>query len=781
MGSEARARLGLWALLGAALFSYGQVFITGDYPGPAVLGILIASGITIGVRRLGAGSITTMGVSLLGLTWYVSFVFQAGRTFWSLPTPEALAAIARSAARALEHSRIDYAPVPIRPGYALLLVAALWVATTVGELATFRWRRPLIATLVPVVLFCIALVVGTGATSSILVGLFLTALLTYLGLESSHRLRSWGRWVSAWGREKEAEPVSITGALARRLGASAVLLALISPLFLPALGDGLVSWRSGRGEGVGFGGTGGGRIDPWVSIEPRLVEQQDRELFTVEAESSDYWYVASLEVYDGRDWHEANGDRVPARGGRIESRFANVGPTKNLTQRVVSTGLGGSALPAARTPGLVWREEGDDEIVDGITFDPTSGSVEVGDIDAGDTFRVISEVPDIRFKDLEAAEPSVPDPIYTMRMTELDPRVKALLERWTAGATSPLEKLLAVQDRLRLDFTYDLNPEQRRSDDYLTEFLLDVRSGYCQQFATAFALLARDMGMASRVSVGFLPGSKNADGLWSVRGTDAHAWPEVYFDDVGWIRFEPTPRSDSAAPAYTSPPLPGSDARSRFSPENVQNPFSDTGSERQGGRLEEPGGSDPIGPDGRPLSENPAEEAATGRGAAEDAEWKKTFARISTVTAGAVLLFLMLVPGIKEVRTRRRYDRASTPNALAEAAFVQFQEDAAELAEGRRPAESAASYASRVASARRVAERSALRLAALYEAAAYAGSGVTNVQGAEAKRLAGQLRAQLWSNASWWERARRLFSVRTLAPAVPRFPRPAGRLARRAV
>ncbi|MGI8774793.1 MAG: transglutaminaseTgpA domain-containing protein [Actinomycetota bacterium] len=772
MGSEARARVGLWALLAAALLSFGQVFMTGDYPGPAVLGILIASGITVGVRRLGAGSITTSIASLLGLTWYLSFVFQAGRTFWSLPTPEALAAIGRSAVQALEQSRVDYAPVPIRPGYALLLVAALWVATTVGELATFRWRRPLIAVLIPIVLFCIAVVVGSGASSAILVALFLTALLTYLGLESSHRLRSWGRWVSPWGREKEAEPVSITGALARRLGASAVLLALISPLFLPALGDGLVSWRSGSGAGTGFGG-GSGRIDPWVSIEPRLVEQQDRELFTVEAKSSDYWYVASLEVYDGRDWHEANDDRVPASGGRIESLFANVGPTKNLSQRLVSTALGGSALPAARTPGLVWKEEGDNEIVEGITFDPTSGSVEVGDIDEGDTFRIISEVPDIRFKDLADAEPSVPDPVYTMRMTELDPRVRTLLERWTAGATSPLERLLAVQDRLRRDFTYNLNPEQRRSDDYLTEFLLDVRSGYCQQFATAFALLAREMGMASRVSVGFLPGSKNTEGLWSVRGTDAHAWPEVYFDELGWIRFEPTPRSDSVAPSYTSPPLPGSDAHDGFSSENVQNPFSDTGSQRESGQLEDPGGSDPIGPDGRPLSENPAEGGVAGESAAENAEWKKTFTRISFTAAAIVLLFLIIVPGIKEVRIRRRYERASTPNDLTEAAFVQFQEDATELAEPRRAAESAASYAKRVAGAGRVTERSVLRLAALYEASAYAGSGVTSIQGTEAKRLAGQLRSQLWSNASWWERARRLFSPRTLTPALPRLPRPA--------
>lgn len=772
MGSEARARIGLWVLLGIALFTFGQVFATGDYPGPAVLGVLLASGITVGVRRLGFGPAITSVASLLGLTWYLSFIFQANRTIWSLPTPDALAAIGRSVARALEHSRVDYAPVPIRPGYALLLVAALWIATTIGELATFRWRRPLIASIIPIVLFCVALVVGTGSSSSLLVAVFMGALLTYWGLESSHRLRSWGRWVSAWGHVKDSEPVSITGALARRIGISAVIVALISPLFLPALGDGLVAWRTGEGDGSGPGGGGNGRLDPWVSIEPRLVEQEDRELFTVESENSDYWYVAVLEVYDGKNWREGNDDRVPAEGGQINSRFLRAGPTKSFSQTIVSTGLNGTALPAAKTPALVWQEgEDGNEITDGIVFDPTSGMVEVEDIDEGDRFTVVSEVPDIRFKNLVSAEPAIPDPIYTMRTTKLDPEVVALLERWTEDATTPLERLTAVQDRLRLDFDYELNPDQRRSDDYLTEFLLDVRAGYCQQFATAFALLAREMGMASRIAVGFLPGSRDAEGLWSVRGTDAHAWPEVYFENFGWVRFEPTPRSDSAAPAYTMAQLPGSDANDRFSPENVQNPWSDTGTR---GELREAGGeSGPINPDGRPLNENPGEDgAAGGRRAPNNAQWQEAFARVTLIVAAAALLFLMLVPAMKETRTRRRFAAAATPNDTAAAAFIQFQEEAAELADPPRSSESAAAFARRISDAGRVTERTALRLATLYEAAAYAGGEISEVQAGEAKRLAHQLRVQLWAKASWWERGRRLFSPRSLVPEVPQLLRP---------
>jgi hypothetical protein len=64
--------------------------------------------------------------------------------------------------------------------------------------------------------------------------------------------------------------------------------------------------------------------------------------------------------------------------------------------------------------------------------------------------------------------------------------------------------------------------------------------GTAEQFATAFAVLARAVGLPTRVMVGFRPGIRAADGTWVVRGRDAHAWPEVYFSGPGWVAFDPT-------------------------------------------------------------------------------------------------------------------------------------------------------------------------------------------------------------------------------------------------
>src|SRR5690606_3704427 len=87
--------------------------------------------------------------------------------------------------------------------------------------------------------------------------------------------------------------------------------------------------------------------------------------------------------------------------------------------------------------------------------------------------------------------------------------------------------------------------------DPLSHFLL-TRQGYCTQFASAMVMMARTEGIPARFAIGFLPGSSSEDER-TVVAADAHAWPELYFDGLGWLRFEPTPATRTAgAPGYTS-------------------------------------------------------------------------------------------------------------------------------------------------------------------------------------------------------------------------------------
>jgi transglutaminase-like putative cysteine protease len=100
-------------------------------------------------------------------------------------------------------------------------------------------------------------------------------------------------------------------------------------------------------------------------------------------------------------------------------------------------------------------------------------------------------------------------------------------------------------------FTYDRSFRAGHSLNVMQEFLAQ-RRGYCEQFAGTYAAFARVVGLPSRVAVGFTQGEQRDDGRYYVQGKHAHAWPEIYFDGVGWVPFEPTPgRANPAAQQYT--------------------------------------------------------------------------------------------------------------------------------------------------------------------------------------------------------------------------------------
>lgn len=772
MGSEGRARLGLAGLLAFTLFSFGLVFAEGDYPGPALLGMLIAGALVVALRRAGAGSALTLAALGAGLLVYLTLIFQARRSFYGLPTPEALAGLARSVARALELARLDFAPVPVRAGYVVLLVAALWWAAALGELATFRWRRPLAAVLLPTVMFALALVVGTRSAAPLLVAIYLTLLLTYLGLESAHRLRSWGRWVPAFSGQVAAEPEAVTGATARRMGATCVLAALLAPAFLPAVGDGLVAWRSGVGLGEGRAAGGrGATLDPLVSIAPRLIEQDEREMFEVRSPVASYWRMVTLVRFDGVSWQPAEAPSVPLVDGAMPG-----GALVPASAEVVETVFDLNALRGTNLPGALHVLEVDsasDHFNGLLRANPETGDLGyAGEVPGEAIYEVTSAIPDLSYDDLVGAPVGDPGPEYR-QAPRLSPAVRELRDSWIEGATTTFERLVALQDALRdtTRFTYTLTPEdaltteQRASADHLTRFLTETRAGYCQQFATAFALLARSLGYPVRISVGFLPGDRAARGSqrFSVRGTDAHAWPEVFFEGLGWVPFEPTPRSDrlAAEPGYTIPdPL--------FDGGTLG--FGDGGG-AAGAAAGRSGDGEPFArrdlndlgrADGGPALSLPAPGEVLDLTPPEDPAWARAFRRLLAAVVLAAAAFLAGVPLLKEARRRAPYRWARDARAAAEAAFAEFCAEAAELSRPRRPSESAVAYARRVAGVRRIPAGPALRLAALYEQALYAPEPPGRDAAAEARRLAAQLRGALWSGASPWEKALRLFAPRGL-------------------
>jgi hypothetical protein len=143
-------------------------------------------------------------------------------------------------------------------------------------------------------------------------------------------------------------------------------------------------------------------------------------------------------------------------------------------------------------------------------------------------------------------------------------RLLALTRHVTAGQSSAYGKAVALQEWFTEpgNFTYSLATPLPPGPSGLIDFVTKTRRGFCEQFAFAMAVMARLVGIPSRVVIGYTQGIDRGNGIWQVRTSDAHAWPELYFKGVGWLRFEPTPSGSSgeagqataSAPAYSIPP-----------------------------------------------------------------------------------------------------------------------------------------------------------------------------------------------------------------------------------
>jgi transglutaminase-like putative cysteine protease len=157
----------------------------------------------------------------------------------------------------------------------------------------------------------------------------------------------------------------------------------------------------------------------------------------------------------------------------------------------------------------------------------------------------------------DSARDLPPDaPELTVPQTPFSDRITALAREVTQDGRTSYDKALALQTWFRGGggFVYDTTLAPARTADPLWDFLQSKR-GYCVQYSTAMAVMARELGIPARVAVGFLPGTRAADGTVTVTADRAHAWPELWFARTGWVRFEPTPATQSGLPPRYADPF----------------------------------------------------------------------------------------------------------------------------------------------------------------------------------------------------------------------------------
>jgi len=167
-------------------------------------------------------------------------------------------------------------------------------------------------------------------------------------------------------------------------------------------------------------------------------------------------------------------------------------------------------------------------------------------------YRVESMVPVINDDDLKSAPGEIPAWIrkrYTALPDTIPERVFDLAEEVTRDGLTTYDKVLLLEQFLR-GYKYSLDVEELEgSSDLVDSFLFDQKEGYCDHFASSMVVMARSLGIPTRLVIGYSQGLfDEINNRFIVTEADAHTWVEVYFQEIGWIPFEPTGGRDFISP-----------------------------------------------------------------------------------------------------------------------------------------------------------------------------------------------------------------------------------------
>jgi len=424
------------------------------------------------------------------------------------------------------------APVAAIGGFAVIATGAAGLAALLSDAFAFRAYGRAEATVPSAVLFVFASALGVSNHRVAVTAAWLAAALAVIAILRASHAQSEHAWIGRRGRVL----LSVLPMAAILAGCAALGGAVIGPR-LPGAGQkGLVQTRK-RNDVTEV-------LSPLVDIRSRLINLSNTELFTVHSASPHYWRATGLPRFDGNTWGLPDRDLASVSGS-----FAQPDPgATQVTQDITISNLGGKLLPAAYDPTGIASSN--------VYWVSDTGTLVLPDgLSRGAKFEIVSSVDSIsRDELLNATSSNPPDPATLALPDDFPASVTAAASEVTAGFNTPYEKMYALEQWFQTTFTYDLSVQKGHGDNAIENFLR-VKRGYCEQFSGAFAAMARSLGIPARVAVGFTPGDLGADGLYHVYGRNAHAWPEVWFDNIGWVSFEPTPgRGEPGREGYTGVP-----------------------------------------------------------------------------------------------------------------------------------------------------------------------------------------------------------------------------------
>ncbi len=664
---------------------------------------------------------------LSALLIYLNAVFAPRQSIAGfVPTPASASHLASLASAGLLERYLT-PPVTSTAGIVLVAGAGIGLMAAATDLIAVRLRSPAIAGLPLLTLYCVRITTsarlgGVGATIVFCLGMI--GYLALLAADGRERLRVWGRLVTVWhGSAEEGVEAPDTRALAasgRRIGLAAACIALAVPLLVPGINvhDLLKTVSAGSGTGDGNGLLT--PPDPLVQMRQQLTSATVDTVLTYTTTARDPRYQY-LQVYvlnyspSAGTWKLV----LPGASSQVSNGSAQADPgvspgtpaARPVTKITLSQGTVGydaklGVLPAPYAPETLQIPEG------GWEEDHATQMVySVSPVMSGLAYTVTSTEVEPTRKE-EALAPSYPASIrdnYLSFPSGPHSELAKLAEQITKGARTPYEKAQKLQDYFQSGkFTYSLNVDLANGIPGLIEFLYFTHTGYCQQFAFAMAGLARLVGIPSRIAVGYTAGTSEGKGTWKITTADAHAWPELYFRDLGWLRFEPTPGGAFGQGTATVPQYAGGPPGYGTTPVTAPTTSPATGKQGKGNpsdlyHLRRPG------------------TGAAGPAAARDRG--HSIIPWILIAFGIAALLALATPVTARLVIRSRRLRAATDAALAHAAWRELRDDLADYGLPCHVSESPRTLAARAGATLQLDQQAAAalgRIASAEERARYA-------------------------------------------------------------
>jgi hypothetical protein len=453
-----------------------------------------------------------------------------------LPTRSALRQLVGVLADGTAEMREQATPALALTGLLGLTTLFVGLVAVAADLLAVAGRVPALAGVGVLVLACVPVVTTSGGIGLVALAAPAIGFVLLLWADQHRRLPARGRSAGA---------LLGTGVVAAaRTGVAALLAGIVIGALFPILREGSLA----TGLGGGTGSSTGTALDPVAALQGQLTLPEPVPLLRLDTSVEDPGYLraVALDQYDSENgWSLSNldGERSIAE----ENRLAPL-PLEQAGRPVAAEiqvlDHDDRFLPLPFSPLEVRLEDADP---DDWRFDPATGTVFGRNVTTTELIYDVSAVePRPSPVLLAAAGPLLSFSDVQERFTALPPlpaEVTDLVASLTAGAGGPYERVRRIHDHLTdrsQGFIYSLSTEPGTSGDDLVDFLR-LKRGYCEQYAGTMAVMVRAAGVPARVALGYTPGTAERNGTRLITSDDAHAWVEVFFDELGWVPFDPTP------------------------------------------------------------------------------------------------------------------------------------------------------------------------------------------------------------------------------------------------